>query len=1794
MNQHIVLVSPDRGDVYDGSTPDARGVGGGITARIALLTALARLGQRVEAYVNCAARTTIDDVDYIPLAELQSINCDILIACSTGGDLSFASLAKVSINAKLRLLWSMGSPRPEAIDVIQPNYFVVASNFLRDVAVKRWNISEDKIFVVHHGLHQLRFASVEAHPPARDPYALVYTGHPSKGLDAAIQVLRRLRAHDEHYHLDVYGGNALWGRDNQTQIDEPGVRFMGLTGQRDLIPRLFEYGFCLALQAMEEGFSIAVQEAKRAGIIVLACAGSSFPEAIQNGIDGYLLYTPHEAPETHDRAAAVIRQLNADEPTAARIRRAALRTPWDWDIAARTWIAFNGHCLGINPAPIETIDGVPLARFPDGLHNLAAGHYYPLMMDTATRIAQTASFTSDLPILTRRKNVLIAGYYGFGNLGDEAILTAMLDGLNADHICCVVSGNPRATQEQHGVDAVRWDNIGALVDAVERADAIILGGGGLFQDYWGVPMETLLMPTHRGMAFFGTFPLLAALLDKPLYIHAMGVGPLTTDDGRMLARLAFARAVHTSVRESESLALVASLGVDMTRIEKTADAAFALRPAPAERAADLMRSIRLMDKTTFRLGVALRPWDVNVDPIVWTAAVAAALDRLLDEVDAEIIFIPFQAYQESEGVLTDDARIAQIVLDQMRQSARARLIAIAPTPHAMIDILGTCDLILGMRLHAILLASIVGVPSVGLIYDPKVANALTDLGLGEFAHDVTTLDAASLAQSLRTATDRRDELRQLVSAHAEIAAQTARRDLQALSAQIAESASIAESDTDENRLLKTALRRYLVRSDDLLLDEHAEIQRAIALLVERDREVLTLVHHALASLTNTEIVPTRAPDAEVEIRALTAQANALKTQIDGTQMQMSALYVQKDTLMAHIDRIESDYSQLANDISALKNENTAITAQLITQQADLAVTARHLSESNAYIAHLRRDIAANPVMGALSFIQVLLRNPIRAAKMSVRTLYHLVIPLQARLLFRSLRQHSPDMRAFMHNPPTYLARKTYHIAVPLRVRLALKRTRTERQMNWYAFAFERYKRARMALYGSALDGIRAPGEPGLVTVVLPAYNGADMIAEAIDTVLNQTYPHFELIIINDGSKDETGAIADAYAQRDARIRVVHQENRKIPRTLSRGFQMARGEFLTWTSCDNRMKPDFLQQMVESLQRHPSWDMIYANMDIIADDGSYLRGSNWYRGYQRPAGSEHVYLPDAPDELNVWANNYIGAAFMYRSRIAYLIGDYSRHRFTTEDYDYWMRINAIGILRHADFDAPIYDYRFHEQSLTAKDKELGITRSRERLMVFEDFRRDFLLSPLIWLVDGDDIGLQARIAAAGHFVKSNEYPLDQVPPVWTPLIYVRVVVDATTPIEPPDLPAWIVRALVVSGASTLPASISTAWDCAIVIGDFQTPLPMLDKPHQGWMAAKDTAALFHLLDIRAKSHHLAQIETLIEQPPPSTRRATIIICTHRFNQRLVNAIRSVARQTIPAADYEVIVVNNNPAHNQLAASLAQIRAQDYDSDADRLRLVVCPIPGLSAARNVGIAAARGEIICFIDDDAIAEPNWLEHILSAYDQNPDAGVVGGYIVLSVPRRRPKALAPGLEKYWSHFVGAHAVYMRANAWYEYPWGANWTARRDALLRAGGFRTRYGRKGDDFGGGEEIAAAAMIARLGYSVGVQPTARVRHDVDPERFTIKHLRRTLLAGHLSQYGLQRDLVIPMESGIRATFYMLRHVNFDPSLSRRTPIAWLDMLMRKRAQVALLRAQLRDLRARFRRPRRRESFSDDRS
>lgn len=251
-------------------------------------------------------------------------------------------------------------------------------------------------------------------------------------------------------------------------------------------------------------------------------------------------------------------------------------------------------------------------------------------------------------------------------------------------------------------------------------------------------------------------------------------------------------------------------------------------------------------------------------------------------------------------------------------------------------------------------------------------------------------------------------------------------------------------------------------------------------------------------------------------------------------------------------------------------------------------------------------------------------------------------------------------------------------------------------------------------------------EPGLVSVVLPVYNGEKYLKEAVESVLAQTYPRWELIIVNDGSVDASPSIAEQYAAKEKRISVIHQENQKLPRALNRGFSKARGEYFTWISADNRMLPNCLAVLTEELRRRPKVDMVYANMRLIDQEGRLLTGHGWF---PFPPGSANVYLPVSTALLNTVPNNTIGAAFLYRGSVDTVLGGYSPRQFLLEDYDYFMRLNSLFCIRHTREKTPLYEYRFHDDSLTAHDAELGITSSRPKLMEFDRFRRNFYRLPL---------------------------------------------------------------------------------------------------------------------------------------------------------------------------------------------------------------------------------------------------------------------------------------------------------------------------------------------------------------------------------------------------------------------------------------------------------------------------------
>jgi polysaccharide pyruvyl transferase WcaK-like protein len=141
--------------------------------------------------------------------------------------------------------------------------------------------------------------------------------------------------------------------------------------------------------------------------------------------------------------------------------------------------------------------------------------------------------------MTAPNKILVAGYYGAQNAGDEAILSGLLASFRAAGYLgefAVLSHDPADTRALHGVEAVAWNDIEAVIDASDSADLVVVGGGGLFQDYWGVDPATVLTSGHGGIAQYATPVYLAATLGKPCALLGVGVGPLRTAEGRDLTR----------------------------------------------------------------------------------------------------------------------------------------------------------------------------------------------------------------------------------------------------------------------------------------------------------------------------------------------------------------------------------------------------------------------------------------------------------------------------------------------------------------------------------------------------------------------------------------------------------------------------------------------------------------------------------------------------------------------------------------------------------------------------------------------------------------------------------------------------------------------------------------------------------------------------------------------------------------------------------------------------------------------------------------------------------------------------------------------------------------------------------------------------------------------------------------------------------------------------------------------------------------------------------------------------------
>lgn len=295
--------------------------------------------------------------------------------------------------------------------------------------------------------------------------------------------------------------------------------------------------------------------------------------------------------------------------------------------------------------------------------------------------------------------VVISGYYGFQNAGDEAVLYSMVKALRSflpGLEISVLSNAPRQTATSLNVEGVnRWQPM-AVFKALRRADLVISGGGSLFQNVTG----------WQSLFYYLGIVLLARLLRKPVVIYAQGLGPLTHPFSRWLTGRVLNTVQLITLRDSESRKLLEELNVRRPQVYVTADPVLGLEPGDLDLSSG-EKKWHDLGLTGPAIGISVRPWPGTEG--CWPV-LARVADKLVDE-GWQVVFIPFQFPGDVEAC-RQVARLMQNRSVVIKENMDFKTI---------MGLIGRMQFLIGMRLHALILAAVMGIPFLALPYDPKVA-----------------------------------------------------------------------------------------------------------------------------------------------------------------------------------------------------------------------------------------------------------------------------------------------------------------------------------------------------------------------------------------------------------------------------------------------------------------------------------------------------------------------------------------------------------------------------------------------------------------------------------------------------------------------------------------------------------------------------------------------------------------------------------------------------------------------------------------------------------------------------------------------------------------------------------------------------------------------------------------------------------------------------------------------------------------------------------------------------------------
>lgn len=305
--------------------------------------------------------------------------------------------------------------------------------------------------------------------------------------------------------------------------------------------------------------------------------------------------------------------------------------------------------------------------------------------------------------------IILYGYYGFGNAGDEAILhciTHELRQLNPHIQLVVLSNNPKETMATFGVDAVNRWHLPSIIKAMGDTDLVISGGGSLLQDVTG----------YRSIFYYLGVVRIAQALGIPTFFYSHGVGPIRGNMSKKAIATVANRVNHITVRDEDSAKLLRQLGV-AGDIQVTADPVLGVEKSQIDLQfgrAEITKYAQGQDQNPKgRMGLILRHWH-NIDLLLPSLAKWCS-----EELAAgwQLVFIPFH--------LPKDLEVGQKLLEAIAQEGNNHmencvLLDRSYGTEEYLSIIGNLDFVISMRLHGLIMAAVMEVPLTGISYDPKV------------------------------------------------------------------------------------------------------------------------------------------------------------------------------------------------------------------------------------------------------------------------------------------------------------------------------------------------------------------------------------------------------------------------------------------------------------------------------------------------------------------------------------------------------------------------------------------------------------------------------------------------------------------------------------------------------------------------------------------------------------------------------------------------------------------------------------------------------------------------------------------------------------------------------------------------------------------------------------------------------------------------------------------------------------------------------------------------------------------